>query len=572
MTWISLHRHHPHHSAAPFAATPIEVLKGRRIDAVVFDLDGVLTDTASLHLAAWTPLFDDVFQRAGALQPDGSPRRFTAEDYRLLVDGEPRLDGIHRMLAEVGLSLPEGSPKDRPGVGSVWALANAKDARYESLLVEAGPRPDPSAVALVHHLHEAGLGVAVISASRHCHEVLATAALAYLVDVVVDGWSAAAMGLAGKPDPATYLEAVTRLGVEPADAVVVEGAPAGVRAGRAGGFGVVIGVDHGGLAEALTKAGADLVVTDLSQVRFDLAPTTGWSLDLTDTVEGEHPSPGLDDRQAGSIDKSAELEATVSVPNSLPFNFSAAGGGWLGESSVDATVLRASIDLNRGLLVRVWRVLDEMGRRTLVVERRLVPTADPHLAAQQLSVIAENWSGQLRLRCELDGNVAAAPIAGGAVPASPLPTVEGGGEGPKVSWLAVRTPRSDVLAVGADRIALTAGALEDRKQLTNGSGAGQELTFTIAESGRATIERVVAISTAGDRLVSEPRLAVVAAVERARTFESLLREHHDAWAHLWRCSRVVAECARAGLPGGTSDAGPPATTPAAAVSLRRGRL
>lgn len=586
MTWIASLRRHPQHQS-PEPTNPTEVLDGRRMDAVLFDLDGVLTDTASLHLAAWTTVFEELFRRHGILDPSGRPRLFTPEDYRRLVDGEPRLDGIHHVLTEAGLALPEGKPEDRPGGATTWAMANAKDARYESLLADAGPRPYPSAVALVHQLHEAGIGVGVVSASRHCQEVLAAAALSYAVDTVVDGWSAAAMGLAGKPDPATYLEAAARMGVEPADAVVVEDALAGVRAGRGGGFGVVIGIDHGGLTRQLVDAGADIVVDDLSQVRFDLVPKGGWSFDLTAVGEGEqtaasegcrealgtlangylgtrasapwpssdpsaHPGTyvaGLYNRLTSDVEGTAvEHESMVNVPNWMPFNFSADGGAWLGEPNVDTAIRRASVDLHRGLLVRIWQVLDESGRRSLVIERRFVSMAEPHLAAQQISVIAENWSGQLRVRCQLDGDVANDQTEEGKLLAHRhLQAIEVGHDGP-VSWLSARTTQSDAKVVEAARISVTVGSVEARQYFTGPSSTGQELTVTIAENGRATVERIVAVYTSRDRAISEPRIAAVTAVESAGSFDTLLRDHHGSWSRLWDRSRFVADIVQADVP------------------------
>lgn len=581
MTLIPSLRRRPQRRFPTSSMPPTELLQGRRIDAVLFDLDGVLTDTASLHLAAWTSLFDELFQQAGTLSPNGAPRRFTGEDYRRLVDGEPRVEGIHHVLAEAGLTVPEGTPEDRPGLGTVWAMANAKDATYESLLVESGPRPYPSSVALVHQLHDAGIGVAVVSASRHCQEVLAAAGLTSLVDSVVDGWTAAAMSLAGKPDPATYLEAAIRLGVAPADAVVVEDALAGVRAGRAGRFGLVVGVDHGGLAEALAEAGADIVVADLAQVPFDLIPTDGWSLDLTTVGEGDqatagegcrealgtlangylgtrattpwpsgdpgaHPGTyvsGLYDRLVSSVEgRSLEHESMVNIPNWLPFNFSANGGAWLGEADVDATLRHASIDLHRGLAVRIWHVLDDSGRRSLVVERWLVSMAQPHLAAQQVSVIAENWSGRLRLRCQLDGGVANDQTEESKLLAHHhLQAIEVGREEPDLSWLSARTRQSDVKVVEAARVDLTVGALEERIHVATASSVGQELTLPIEESGRGTVERIVAVYTSRDRAISEPRIAALASVKRAGAFDSLLQDHHDAWTRLWDRARFVAD-------------------------------
>jgi alpha,alpha-trehalase len=231
-------------------------------DGWIFDLDGVLTDTASLHEQAWTELFQQLFDS----MPSASPVAFTGDDYRRLVDGEDRMDGVRNVLVDRQIALPEGTPDDPVGTQSVFGLAKDKDNRYLALLADKGPRPFPSSVELLRRLRALGVSVAVVSASRHCAQVLEAAALTTLVDVRVDGYVAQAMGLAGKPDPALFLEAAHRLRVEPSRSVVLEDAIAGVEAGRRGGFGLVVGVDRNLQADALRQAGADIVVADLGEL------------------------------------------------------------------------------------------------------------------------------------------------------------------------------------------------------------------------------------------------------------------------------------------------------------------
>ena len=235
-------------------------------DGWIFDLDGVLTDTASLHLRAWTEVFQEFFASVAADGLTAAPAAFTDDDYRALVDGEDRMDGVRNVLADRHIPLPEGGPDDPAGSRTVSGLAKEKDARYLALLAELGPRPFASSAELLRRLREAGVGVAVVSASRHCAQVLEAAGLTALVDVRVDGETARAMALAGKPDPALFLEAARRLGVEPSRAVVVEDALAGVEAGRRGEFGVVVGVDRDARGDALRHSGADIVVTDLGEL------------------------------------------------------------------------------------------------------------------------------------------------------------------------------------------------------------------------------------------------------------------------------------------------------------------
>jgi beta-phosphoglucomutase family hydrolase len=232
------------------------------IKAVIFDTDGVLTDTASVHAAAWKELFDAYL--ADHSHRTGEPAQgFDIEaDYRPYVDGKPRYDGVRDFLRSRGMELPEGDPNDPPEAETVCGLGNRKNQAFLHRLETDGAQAFAPAVALVRALKQDGARVAVISASRNMAAVLSAAGLDGLFDAYVDGIVAAELGLPGKPEPAVFEEAARRLDVAPAQAAVVEDAIAGVQAGRAGGFGVVVGVDRSGQARALREAGADIVVQE----------------------------------------------------------------------------------------------------------------------------------------------------------------------------------------------------------------------------------------------------------------------------------------------------------------------
>jgi beta-phosphoglucomutase family hydrolase len=231
------------------------------VRGVVFDLDGVLTDTAALHFAAWRELFDGVLGNAAPL---------TLDEYRRYVDGRGRTEGVAALLAARHVTLPQREPGDPPSIRTVHGLAARKDELYVARLARDGPRPFPSSVTLLRTLRAAAVPVAVASASHHCRQVLDAAGLAGLIDAIVDGVDADRLHLPGKPDPALFLEAARRLGVPPAQAAVIEDAEAGVEAGRRGGFGLVVGVARQGDGRALRDRGADLVVGDLGELPVEL--------------------------------------------------------------------------------------------------------------------------------------------------------------------------------------------------------------------------------------------------------------------------------------------------------------
>lgn len=233
--------------------------------AVLFDLDGVLTSTATQHFAAWKQMFDGFLSRRSD-ERDERSTPFTADDYHQHVDGLPRYDGVRRFLASRRIELPEGEPGDPPDRDTVHGLGNRKNDLVNDLIRSEGVEAYEGSVALVRALRAQGVRTAVVTSSRNGATILQAAGIDALFEVRVDGNTATELGLAGKPAPDTFLEAARRLGVEPSQAAVVEDAISGVQAGRDGGFGLVVGVDRVGQADALHRHGAHVVVTDLAEL------------------------------------------------------------------------------------------------------------------------------------------------------------------------------------------------------------------------------------------------------------------------------------------------------------------
>ncbi len=238
--------------------------RGTRVDwgayrAVLLDLDGVITPTASVHQEAWAELFE--------------PWDFTSADYLAHVDGKPRYDGVRSFLQARGVELPEGSPEDPPGDGTVAAMGNRKDDIFRTLLERHGVAPYPGTMAVIDELDRLGVAQAVVSSSRNARPVLTAAGLGGRFAHVVDGVTIVDEGIAGKPAPDMFLRAAELLGAAPSESVVVEDASSGVAAGAAGGFALVLGIDRGGNRDALVAAGAHLVVDDLAET-LEPGPTS----------------------------------------------------------------------------------------------------------------------------------------------------------------------------------------------------------------------------------------------------------------------------------------------------------
>jgi len=245
------------------AGAPIDLTA---YQALLFDLDGVITRTATIHATAWKRLFDTFLARRAHVLGIAFEPFEIATDYLRSVDGRRRYDGVQAFLHSRGIDLPPGTPQDPPGEDTVCALGNAKNRYFAEELQRHGVELFDDTVALIRAARAHGAKTAVVSASENCRDILERAGLRELFDAEVTGIEAARLGLDGKPAPDTFLYAAKLLGVAPRDAVVLEDAVSGVQAGRAGGFGLVIGVDRQHSSDALIANGADLACPDLRQL------------------------------------------------------------------------------------------------------------------------------------------------------------------------------------------------------------------------------------------------------------------------------------------------------------------
>lgn len=553
-------------------AVPIIALSARDFDAVLFDLDGVLTRTASVHASAWKKLFDG-FLRSRAAQAGTPFVPFDIEtDYPRHVDGKARLDGVTAFLESRGIELPAGSPEDGPQVQSVHALGRLKDQYFLRQLQEHGVQPYEAAVGLVRALRAQEIRTAVVSSSNNCAAVLDAAGIAQLFDTRVDGMDVTRLQLQGKPAPDAFLEAARRLGAEPSRAVVVEDAIAGVAAGRAGRFGCVIGVDRRDQAQALRDAGADVVVTDLAQVRVAVEPPSAWSLVFEEfdpahegvrealcalgngyfCVRGAAAGARADDIHypgsylAGGYNRIrtdiagriVENEDLVNLPTWLALDFRIAGQDWFDARRVKLLSYRQELDLRRGMLLRSIGFEDAQGRRSTLRERRLVSMGDMHLGALELALTADNWSATVTVRSGIDGRIV---NAGAKLYANfnnrHLESLAGEAVGEDGVCLLVRTRQSDIrVAQAARTCAWRDGQLIDpRRQAIEEPGyIGQEFEVELGQGQTLVLEKLASFYTSRDHAISECVLAARKAIARSGRFDAVMAAHVLAWKHLWR--------------------------------------
>ncbi|MBE0501623.1 MAG: beta-phosphoglucomutase family hydrolase [Desulfuromonadales bacterium] len=242
------------------------IITPKKFDAVLFDLDGVLTLTMKVHASAWKEMFDLYLQTRSTANGEKYQPFEIVTDYRSYVDGRLRYDGVRAFLASRNISLPEGAPEDPPSQETICGLGNRKDLLVQKIIATKGVDVLEGSVAVVRQVRALQMKTAVVSASKNCAAILQAAGIRELFDCTVDGTVAERFKLSGKPAPDTFLAAAKELDIVPKRAVVVEDSVSGVQAGRAGGFGLIIGIDHHGDKRPLLENGADVVVEDLAEI------------------------------------------------------------------------------------------------------------------------------------------------------------------------------------------------------------------------------------------------------------------------------------------------------------------
>ena len=547
-----------------------------KFDAVIFDLDGVITKTALVHAASWKRMFDEYLKSRE--KRFGEPfREFThAGDYLPYVDGKPRYKGVASFLESRGIDIPFGDPSDDPEMETACGLGNKKNIMFNKVLEEEGVEVYDSSVRMLEELKAAGVRIGVASSSKNCKSVLETAGLMHFFETRVDGVVSAEIGLHGKPEPDIFTTACDNLGVSYHRSVVVEDAVSGVMAGRKGNFGLTLGLAREDNVNELLIGGADVVVEDLGDIGVEgindwfekgmeqdswhlayhnydqekersrealLTVGNGYfgtrgALEESRANKVNYPGTyisGLYNRLVSRVgDRDIENEDFVNAVNWLPVSFRIGKGPWFGfepEPVFKITEIHRTLDMRSGELRREMVVEDPEGRLTRIHSSRFAGMADPHRAGIRYGLTPLNYQGEIEIRSGLHGDHRNAGVERyNSLEQQHLEPVSETASGP-VTELVVKTTQSDILIAACASSSLNR---EAKMEIRSGKGWIENHYSVEGIQGREVVlEKLVTLFTSRDPGVEDPLEEARATLEAISPYTSELKLSAGRWKELW---------------------------------------
>jgi beta-phosphoglucomutase family hydrolase len=547
-------------------------------DAVIFDLDGVITKTALVHSAAWKKMFDGYLMERE--EKYGEPfREFTLkDDYLPFVDGKPRYKGVESFLGSRGISIPYGEPADEPEKETVCGIGNRKNIAFNEALKTDGVQVYESTVSLIHKLKEEGIRVGVASSSKNCRQVLETAGLLELFETRVDGEVSADLGLKGKPEPDIFTVAADNLGVSYDRAVVVEDAVSGVEAGRKGNFGLVLGIAREDNDKELYANGADIVVKDIAEIGFEGISKwfkqgffqDNWSITYHDYVpekektrealltvgngyfgtRGAMPEAepgrfnypgtymsGVYNRLISKVGgHDVENEDFVNVINWLPVTFRINEEEWFDINKAEIIEVKRILRFNNGVLYRRLVTRDEKGRDTLIGTRRMASMEDPNLASQEYTITPLNYTAKITVRSGLHGDHINAGVERyGQLNQKHIEPVLLGSEENK-QYLVVKTTRSNVVIAAAALVTVFEGNDRVYVPIHKNHTAGRsqiEFSRTVKQGEFLRVQKIISLHHNLEQKEIDPLEAALASCKKYRSFDEVLEESALKWEQIW---------------------------------------
>ncbi len=553
-------------------------------DAVVFDLDGVITQTALVHSTAWKKMFDTYLIDREERFEEVHPEFTHAKDYLPYVDGKPRYKGVDDFLKSRNINIPFGDPSDTTDMETVCGLGNRKDVVFNEILKTDGVKVYDSTVALIKELKDNGIHVGVASSSKNCKIVLEAAKLIKLFEVRIDGVVSAEMGLKGKPEADIFTVACDKMGVDYHRAIVVEDAVSGVQAGRKGNFGLVLGIAREHNHHELLLNGADIVVNDLSETSLEGLEKwfregielDNWQLQyreyepkkertreaLTAVGNGYFGTRGtFEEMDANAVnspgtyiagiynrlsspvgDRMVDNEDFVNCPNWLPINFKIGDGEWFDINKVHLVDFQRKINFRTGIYSKRFVIKDEKGRETLIESRRIASMDNPHLAAIKYSFTPVNYDEVVTFRSALNGAIKNEGVERyKQLNQNHLAPVEQGGEGTS-SYLVVKTTQSNIQIAEASKLFVYLDDYDidsEYEIITSPAKVVTQFELDLSQGSVINIEKIVAIYTSVDK--GNPLEAAKKDLEKVKSFKEVFGKSEKRWTEIWNEIDVKVE-------------------------------
>ncbi|MFX1505606.1 MAG: beta-phosphoglucomutase family hydrolase [Promethearchaeota archaeon] len=547
-------------------------------DAIIFDLDGVVTQTASLHSKAWKKMFEEFLTN----REEEEFKEFTQNDYLSYVDGKPRYEGVKSFLESRRIHIPYGDPTNSPNEKTICGLGNRKNQLFNELLHHGKVEVFTSTIDFIKELKVNNIKIGVASSSKNCKAILEAAELIHLFDTRVDGIISSELGLKGKPHPDIFLTACNNLGVHYDKAVVVEDAVSGVQAGKEGHFGLVLGVAREKNQRELKNNGADIVVEDIGEITIDdiqkwfskgleeekwILSYYDYKRNLEKTREalltigngyfgtrgameefnsnnvhypGTYIAGVYNELASHMAGRAVVNEDLVNCPNWSFITFRLGEKEWFSLETFEIKTISRKLDLKRGILYKKLHVIDHQGRETLIESSRLASMANPHLACLRYNITPLNYSSTIKIKTSLNGAIINAGVDRyKGLNSKHLKPVQYSGE-ENFLYLLVETTQSKIQITTVSKLIFS----EDDKIIL------PEMTFSSESAGRIdsyvtleaklgktiNIDKIVAIHTSKDSDLDEtvPLLEAGKNTIQEQDFDQILLESIKSWAQIWK--------------------------------------
>jgi len=564
----------------------LNIMSELNFEAVIFDLDGVITKTALVHASAWKKMFDDYLKLREIRFKEPFMAFTHTNDYLPYVDGKPRYNGVSDFLASRKIEIPYGNPNDSPETETICGLGNKKNEAFNEVLDKEGVEVYQSTIDLMHFLKDKGLKIGVASSSKNCRKVLEKAGLMPLVDTVVDGTDSVELNLQGKPEPDIFTTAADNLGVSYHESIVFEDAVSGVQAGKAGNFGLVLGLAREENEQELKIAGADIVVKDFDDIKVDGLinwfseglENDNWSIQYHEydiskeksresllTVgngyfgtrgaseeiiadEKHYPGTyiaGLYNRLKSPIgERLIENEDFVNIPNWTKIQFKIDNGDWWNYKTAKFLNYNKKLCLKTGRFSKLFVVELPDGKIIEISSERFAGMDNPHLGALKYSLTPLNFNGKITIKSGIDGAIENRGVNRyNSLNQKHLETVSQSVKDNYVQLISKTVQSKIEIAISQKHsFSLNGKSVSNKiKSISTDSQPFNEYAFDLKENEKLIHEKINSIYTSKDEGIENPKISSELVIDSTASFDELFAKHNSEWKKLWNIYDIKIE-------------------------------